>query len=341
MRSLTYKIAAVALAATTSMASWAQEYTLRFHQFLPVQANVPANTFKPWIKKIATESNGRLKIQMFSSMTLGGTPPQLYGQASDGVVDIVWTLPGYTPGRFPKTEVFELPFIATTSGEKTSRAFWDYVQKNALDEYKDVHLLAAHVHGPGLLHTKQAITGLESLRGMKIRGGTRIVNEMLVKLGAEPVGMPVSSMSEALSKGVIDGTTLPWEVVPAFKVHQLTHNHTTFSGDRALYLATFVMAMNTKAYDKLPPDLKKVLDDNSGAELSALLGRTSDQGDTSGRAAAEKAGNSIVQLPPAEVQRWRQATSTVETEWVQHMKTIGIDGASLLKDAKDLVAKYQ
>ena len=340
MGSLKLKIATLALAATASMGSWAQEVTLRLHQFLPPQGNVPAKAFVPWMKKLEVESKGRLKVQMYSAMQLGGSPAQLYDQAKDGVVDIIWTLPGYTPGRFPKSEVFELPFMASMSAEKTSRAYWDYVQKNALDEFKDVHVLAVHTHGPGLFHTKRPITGLESLNGMKIRGGTRVVNNMLVKLGATPVGMPVSGVTEALSKGVLDGTTIPWEVVPAFKVQDLAKNPTTFAGNRALYVTTFVMAMNKSAYNKLPADLKKVLDDNSGQELSVLLARTSDDGDIIGRDISIKAGNKITELDIAEVQRWRRTASTVESDWIKEMQAKGIDGARLLAEAKELIAKY-
>ncbi len=273
-------------------------------------------------------------------MQLGGTPPQLFDQARDGVVDIVWTLPGYTPGRFPKSEVFELPFMAGLSAEKTSRALWDYVQKNAMDEYKDVHVLAVHTHGPGLFHTKRPVENLDSLRGMKIRGGTRVVNSMLVKLGATPVGMPVPAVTEALSKGVLDGTTIPWEVAPALKVQELVKNHTTFAGNRALYVTTFVVAMNKASYNKLPADLKKVIDNNSGLEFSALIARTQDEGDAVGRELAVRAGNKITELDANEVKRWRETASVVEAEWVKDMQAKNIDGARLLSEAKALIAQY-
>ncbi len=341
MKSWTFKVAALALAASASLGAFAQEVTLRLHQFLPPQGTVPSKALAPWAKKIEEDSKGRIKVQMFSSMQLGGTPPQLFDQARDGVVDIVWTLQGYTPGRFPKTEVFELPFIAGLSAEKTSRALWDYVQKNAMDEYKDVHVLALHTHGPGLFHTKQPVSGLESLRGMKIRGGTRVVNNMLVKLGATPVGMPVPAVTEALSKGVLDGTTIPWEVAPALKVQELVKHHTTFAGDRALYVTTFVVAMNKSAYHKLPADLKKVIDDNSGVEFSAAIARTQDAGDSVGRDLAVKAGNTITELDLAEVQRWRRTASAVEADWLKDMKGKNIDGEKLVSDAKSLISQYE
>ncbi|MFP5466473.1 MAG: TRAP transporter substrate-binding protein [Gammaproteobacteria bacterium] len=336
-----FKLATFALAASASLGSFAQEVTLRLHQFLPPQATVPAKAITPWIKKIEAESNGRIKIQMFSAMQLGGTPPQLFDQARDGVADITWTLSGYTPGRFMKSEVFELPFITGLSAEKTSRAFYEYVQKNAMDEYKDVQLLTAHTHGPGLFHTKQPVTGLESLRGMKVRGGTRIVNNMLTKLGATPVGMPVPAVTEALSKGVIDGTTIPWEVGPSLKVHELVKHHTSFAGGNGLYVTVFVLAMNKNSYNKLPADLKKVIDNNSGIETAAFFGRAMDEGDKVGRDLAIKAGNKMTELEPAEVQRWRRTASTVESDWIKEVGAKGIDGARLVSEARALISKYE
>jgi hypothetical protein len=161
---------------------------------------------------------------------------------------------------------------------------------------------------------------------MKIRGGSRIINNMLDKLGATPVGMPVPAVTEALSKGVISGTTIPWEVTPALKVSQLVKNHTTFAGTHGLYTQTFVFAKNKNAYEKLPADLKKVIDQNSGIEVAAMFGRAMDQGDVAGRAIAVKAGNNIVALDVNETQRWRRTAAAVETDWINEMKGKGVDG---------------
>ncbi|QCB46115.1 TRAP transporter substrate-binding protein [Hydrogenophaga sp. PAMC20947] len=321
-------------------AAMAQEVvTLRLHQFLPGQATIPAKAIAPWAKKVETESGGKIKIQMYNTMQLGGTPPQLFDQARDGVVDLTWTVLGYTPGRFSKTEVFELPFI-TTTGEASSRAIQEYVETYAADEFKSVKLIAVHTHGPGLFHTKNPITKLEDLKGMKIRGGSRIINNMLTELGATPVGMPVTAVTEALSKGVLDGTTIPWEVVPAVKVQEIVKNHTTFAGNHGLYNSTFAFSMNRAAYDKLPADLKKVIDNNSGIETAAMFGRAMDEGDKVGRGLAEKAGNNIVALDAAETQRWRKTAADVETMWVDEVKAKGIDGAKLATAARALIVKY-
>ncbi len=340
MKKLKFRAIGLVCATLFAGSAMAQQVTLRLHQFLPPQATIPAKAIIPWAQKVEKESGGKIKVQMFHAMQMGGSPAQLFDQAKDGVADITWTVLGYTPGRFMKTEVFELPFLTGLSAEDSSRALFEYVQKNAMDEFSSVKLLTVHTHGPGLIHTKQPVTGLESLRGMKIRGGTRIVNNMLVKLGATPVGMPVPAVTEALSKGVLDGTTIPWEVGPSLKVHELVKHHTTFAGGNGLYVTTFALSMNKGAYDKLPADLKKVIDNNSGIETAAFFGRAMDEGDKTGRDIALKAGNKITELEPAEVQRWRRTASTVESDWVTEVAKKGIDGKKLASEARALIAKY-
>ncbi|TDQ44769.1 TRAP transporter substrate-binding protein [Tepidicella xavieri] len=343
MKLLKLRTLGVLCAAFTAASAMAQTVTLRLHHFLPPQATIPANAITPWAKKIEEESQGRLRVQIFPAMQMGGTPPQLYDQAKDGVVDVIWTVLGYTPNRFVRTEVFEIPFIAPSgpgAAEATSKAAWEFVQKHASEEFRDVKLLAVHTHGPGLFHTRNPITHLESLRGMKIRGGTRIVNNMLVKLGATPVGMPVPAVTEALSRGVIDGTTIPWEVAPSVKVTEIVKNHTAFSGDKGLYNMAFAFAMNRNTYDRLPADLKKVIDNNSGLELSAAFGRAMDQGDKAAYEEARKTGNNIVVLGEAETRRFLETAASVEADWVNEMRGRGIDGAKLAAEARALIAKH-
>ncbi|WP_300648541.1 TRAP transporter substrate-binding protein [Hydrogenophaga sp.] len=335
-------IAALAALGATTLAGSAlaqQTVTLRLHQFLPPSATIPARAIAPWARKIEAESGGRIKVQLFHSMSMGGTPPQLFDQARNGVVDLTWTVLGYTPGRFNKSEVFELPFMSGQA-EPASRAFHEYVEKFAADEFKDVKLLAAHTHGPGLFHTKEPVTGLESLRGMKVRGGSRVISNMLAKLGATPVGMPVPAVTDALTKGTIAGTTIPWEVTPSLKIAELVKNHTTFAGPTGLFTQTFALVMNRASYDKLPADLKAVIDKNAGVETAAFFGRAMDDGDKAGMDVAKKAGNSIVKLDAAETKRWQTAAMAVEADWVKEVQGKNIDGAKLVSEARALIARH-
>jgi TRAP-type C4-dicarboxylate transport system substrate-binding protein len=171
-----------------------QTVTLRLHQFLPAKAPVPNNFIAPWAKKVEEDSKGRIKIELYPSMQLGGTPPQLFDQVKDGVVDIIWTLPGYTAGRFPRTEAFELPFIAGNA-EQSSAAAWHFYEKHLRDEFRDVKVLAVHTHSPGQIHVKgEGVRKLEDMKGKRLRAPTRTVTELLKGLGATPVGMPVPQL---------------------------------------------------------------------------------------------------------------------------------------------------
>ncbi|XDA99123.1 TRAP transporter substrate-binding protein DctP [Sulfitobacter sp. LCG007] len=317
----------------------AQDVTLRMHQFLPPQANVPKLVLDVWADKVEADSDGRIKVERYPSMQLGGTPPELMDQAIDGVADIVWTVVGYTPGRYPTTEVFELPFMMTDA-RATSRAYWQMFEKHMKDtEFKDLHILGTWVHGPGLIHSNKEVRSPSDMQGLKIRGGSRLVNSLLEKTGATPVGMPVPAIPEGLSKGVIDGTTIPWEVTTSLKVPELVHNHTEFTGN-ALYVLTFVLAMNKDKYESLPDDLKKVIDDNSGEEFSVFAGGTQADSDGPARQIAVDLGNNIVTLNEEETRVWIEASQPIYDEWVADMNGKGIDGQALIDEARALIDQY-
>jgi TRAP-type C4-dicarboxylate transport system substrate-binding protein len=318
-----------------------QTVTLKFHTFMAPMSNVWLTMHKPWMEKVEKDSGGRIKFEGYPAMQLGGTPVQLYDQARDGVVDIVWTLPGNTAGRFPRVEAFELPFMMNNA-EATSKAYWEYVQTQAPDEFKETHVIALHVHGPGMFHsaTKQ-IRSVGDLRGMKVRGPTRQITKMLGSVGATPVGMPLPAITDALSKGTIDACAIPWEVVPSIKVHELTKFHSEFDNTgAALYTTTFVMAMNQAKYNSLTPDLKKVIDANSGMAASAWLGKTQQSNDPAGRKTAVDRGNTIYQFTAAQREEFVKLSSQVDDEWVADMDKRGFKGAQLLSTAKALIAKH-
>ena len=332
---------AAALASPALVGLAQSSVTLKFHTFMSPTSNVWLNMHKAWMDKVEKDSGGRIKFEAYPAMQLGGSPMQLYDQAKDGVVDIVWTLPGNTPGRFPRTEVFELPFMMTNA-EATSRAFWEYIQTKAADEYRDIHLIALNVHGPGVFHVKsRLITQPDDLRGLKMRGPTRQITKTLGHLGATPVGMPLPQIPDALSKGVIDGCVLPWEVVPSVKVHELVSHHSEFDPKGgALYTTTFVMGMNKARYESLPPDLKRVIDANSGPDTSAFLGRVQQAGDMPARRQAVERGNRIHTLGLAQAQEFRRRARLVEVEWVQDMDRRGFNGRDLLESARRLIDKH-
>jgi TRAP-type C4-dicarboxylate transport system substrate-binding protein len=326
-----------ALAVIAGSGAWAQEVKLNLHQLLPERATIPAKAILPWIEKVQNDSGGRIQITHYPSMQLGGKPPELYDQAADGVADITWTVIGYTPGRFPKTEAFELPFMVGDSAG-SSKAFHQYVLANGMDEFSDTHPIVFHTHGPGWIHSNTSVATLDDVAGQKLRGPTRVTAKLLEKLGATPVGMPVPAVPEAVSKKVIDGAIIPWEVTLPLKMSELTKYHSGFASKPGLYTATFVMTMNKDAYAALPDDLKAVIDANSGPDVSALFGAAMDAADVIGRKVATDAGNTITELD-GEKARWMEVGDQVTADWIAEMDGKGLDGAALVQSAKDFIAQ--
>ncbi len=319
----------------------AQEVTLKLHHFLGPTAPAQRAFFEPWAERIAEQSDGRIAVEIYPSMTLGGSPPQLISQLRDGVVDIVWTVTSYTPGQFPRTEVFELPFVHGGDAVATNLAIQDLYDEYLAEDFRDIHPLLVHVHAGQAFHTvDRAIRTLEDVRGLKLRIPTRTGAWVIEALGANPVGMPVPEVPQALSKQVIDGALIPFEVVLPLKVHELTKYSTEGPDGTRLGTSTFLYAMNKDSYESLPDDLRKVIDDNSGANLAEEAGRIWMASEEPGRNATTGHGNEIVVLSEEEIGRFREATEPVIDRWIEEVSGQGIDGAAMVEAAREAVAKH-
>ncbi|WP_394178610.1 TRAP transporter substrate-binding protein [Marinomonas posidonica] len=342
MKNLKLKALAFVAGAALSTSVLAEaEYTFKLHHMLPPVSNAQVNFLQPWADKVEAESNGRIHIDIYPAMQLGGKPPQLFDQTRKGIVDMSWTVGGYTPGRFPKATAFELPFMPLNA-RITSMAMQEYAETEMQDELKDVHLLTLHTHFPGSLHSRtKDIKTLEDLDGMKVRSPNKMMADALNILKANTVFMPVPSMPSALSKGVIDVTALPFEVVKPMKIHELATHHTEFKGDRGFYTQFFIFSMNKKSYNKLPDDLKKVIDDNSGIPLAGFVGDVFDAYEIGARKDAVDNGNTFNTIEGAEYDRWKETLAPVTEQWIEDMNDDGYDADHLLDKAKTLIEKYE
>jgi len=313
------------------------EYSFKLHHMLPPMAMAHTKFLVPWAEKVEKESNGRIKIDIFPAMQMGGKPPQLFDQARKGVADITWTVAGYTPGRFPKGGVFELPFVPTNA-EVTSKALQEYAETEMQDELEEVHLLALHTHAPGTLHARDGVLKtVADLADKKVRAPNKLMAQVFKDAGASAIFMPVTQMTSALSKGVLDVAVLPFEVVAPLKIHEQTRYHTEIKGDRGLYAQFFVFSMNKDAYASLPADLKKVIDNNSGIELAGHIGSLFDQSEITGRDRAVANGNTFYTMADDEVAAWKKKTRPVVKDWIEDMD----EGQRLFDKANALISKYE
>ena len=332
-------VALIGVAFLSAAPATAQEVTLKLHHFVPPVAPPHKAFLKPWADKVMKESKGRIKIEIYPSMGLGGRPPQVFDQVKDGIVDIGFTLPGYTPGRFPKTEVFELPFMHVDA-VTTNRAMQDYFEKHLQEEYKDVHVLLLHVHDGQYFHTRTPIRKFEDFKGKTFRTPSPAGTLLIEALGANAYHSPVTEMAQLLSKGVVDGVMVPFEIVPPFKVHQMVKYHVTTAGSR-VHTSVFLFAMNRNSYARLPADLKKVIDNNARRNLAEFAGKVWVDAEKPGIALSKKRGNEFITLSAAETAKVKAAGKKAQQRWVEQVKAKGIDGAALLKDAEAMLAKYK
>ena len=242
----------------------AADYTMRLHHLSPPVAAAHRLFFTPWTERVYEQSGKRLKIDIYPSMQLGGRPPQLIDQVRDGVVDMVWTLPGYTPGRFPRLEVFHLPFVHTTT-LATNMALQDFQEMHLQEEFKDYKILLLHVHaGNVFIMRNKPLRRLEDFKGLKIRTPHRGGSWFIEAMGATAVGTPIGEVTPLLSRGVIDGALVPYEIIWPFKMHEMTKFSIDIPGNARVQTAVFFLGMHKKSYEKLPADLKTVLDDSTG-----------------------------------------------------------------------------
>ncbi|UUX48476.1 TRAP transporter substrate-binding protein [Nisaea acidiphila] len=323
-----------------STVAQAADVTLTMAHFLSPKAPPHAKFLEPWAKKIEAESGGRIKIEIFPSMTLGGKPPELYRQLRDGAADIVWTLTGYTPGVFPRTEVFELPGVHQGSAEATSLAIQDEFALIA-EDFKDIKPLLVHVHAGQAIHlVNGCVDGVAGLKGMKLRTPSRTGGWMISSWGAEPVGMPVPALPQALSKGVVDGALIPFEIVPPFKVHELTKCSIVGANGSRFGTSVFLFAMNKDRYESLPADLKAIIDANSGTAIAGEAGKLWDAIETPGQKLQEKTGSPVKMLDQAATDGFSALTDQVTAKWVEEATAAGIDAKALVTAAKAAVAKH-
>jgi len=331
--------ASVAVPAVMRVACADAPITLKLHHSFSAVSGVHDKFLVPWARKVEAESGGRIQIDIFPSMQLGGAPVALFDQARDGTTDIAWAAPSLTPGRFPRIETFELPFLASSRSLVSSKALMDFAAINLKDEFHEVYPLCFSCSDRAVVHATGPIRTIEDVKDLKIHVQTRLVGEAMRTLGAHPVLMPSAQLPDALAQHVVDACIDPWHVVPPLRLNELLRSHTEFS-NTSPGARTYVLAMNKGAYDRLPRDLKIVIDNNSDQLAAGMAGAMWDIQAAAVANTAVERGDLIVTLLPEAVAHWRKATEPVVEAWRKEMKEQKIDSAKLLLGAHALLAKY-
>jgi len=314
----------------------AKTIELKFaHPYSPMHPQ-HRKVFVPWAKKLEKKTNGQLKIKFIPGGALG-KPGQAYSVVEKGIADITFDIQDYSPGRFPLTSVFELPFMIK-SAEKASVAFWKtYAKTPALQkEYDSTKVLWLNVHSPGgFTSMKKPIRTLDDLKGMKMRTASAFVTKALRIFESVPVTMPITEVYTSLERGVVDGTVLIYDGITVFKLDDLLKYVTAAD----FYTMTFFVTMNKNKYNALPDDVKKVIDANSGEMMSMISGRQNEQETVAARKTCLAKGLEEIQFSQADTQKLIQMTMPLRDEWVKEMEAKGLPGKAVLETALQYLAE--
>ena len=338
---LTLPLVATLLTSTLKYAYSDDPQVLTVHHFLSPTHILQTALLEPLNKDLSRLSGGRLSLKIYPSMALGGKANQLYSQVRDGSVDIVWSLIGYTPGVFPRSEVFELPGVHLSSATATALAMYDTKDLLA-DDFNDVELLFLHVHPGNAIHTvDDKIYSLSDLRNLKLRTPSRTGAWMISSWDAAPVAMPIPALPQALSRKAVDGALVPFEVMPSLGLEKLTNFSVIAPDNHRFGTAVFYLIMNKQRFLSLPEKLQKILKQQTGKERILNISQEWDKSDAIGIKAQRDTGTEIHELSKQKMKEFSKTFENINQRWIKEANELGIDGDKLLKTAKEAVKKRQ
>ena len=321
----------------TLSSAWSADYEFTLHHFLG--PNSPAQTvlLEPWAERVRADSDGRIDIRIHPSMSLGGRPSDLVEQVESGEVDMIWTLAGYTPGRFPRTEVFELPAVHFRSAYATNRAIIANEDLIAPD-YDGLKPLLVHVHAGNAIHLRDRdATRPVDLRDLRLRTPSRTGGWLIDTWQAEPVAMPLPEVPTAIESGRIDGALIPFEAYSAINLQDHV-SHSVLGSDGSRFgTSVFLFLMNEDRFNALPEDLQAVINDNIGLELAKEMGYAWDDLEVPGRMSQY---DQLTKINLKQIYAFEDLSEQVVERWIEDMAKQGIDGRVLVDSARKYVARY-
>lgn len=316
----------------------AQEFRFTLHHMLSPQSAAHREMLSVWAERVKEASGGRIEIEIYPSMTLGGTPPELISQVRDGVVDIVWTVAGYTPGLHPRSEVMELPGVFNGDARAAGLALFDMFD-DLKDDFGGIHVLWLHTHGGHAFHTRDKLIRTPAdAAGLRIRTPSRTGAWSIEALGATPVATSVPELPQALQRGTVDAAIIPFEIIPPLQLQEQTRYQIEGAGGMRFGTAMFHVSMNLDRWNALPADIQAIFTEVSGRDWWGEVGDIWEGTEAWGIGIATAAGNEHIVLTEEETQAFLDALAPVVDRWIADVAAQGIDGAALVERARALVA---
>jgi TRAP-type C4-dicarboxylate transport system substrate-binding protein len=308
---------------------------LRFSHLWPASAVMNTDAFEPWAKKIQEESGGRIKVEIYPSATLS-KPDATYDAVAKGTIDLGVQVPSYVNGRFPLTQIAELPGMSSSGVQMSCMLQKLYDDGVISSEYEDTHLLFMIGSEPGTLHTiNRPIRKPDDMKGMRIRRPSAIAGDIIQAAGGTPVGLPVTDVYTSLQRGVIDGVSSTWDSTGSFRLTELVNTHTTMP----LHSSALLVTMNKAKYESLPDDLKKIIDNNSGKEMAKIAAKVFDTLAAKYSEEARAKGDIMINIPdPLNDPEWKVPLEAGTKKYLADIEARGLDAQMVYRKAKEASA---
>jgi TRAP-type C4-dicarboxylate transport system substrate-binding protein len=332
------KLAPLAAAVALALPLSAQAQTeLKFSTFVPPTHGFVVDVLEPLARDIEKKSGGKATVRVFAGNSPFGKTENQADQVKQGVVDLAFGLNGIPRGRYLRTSIMEMPFVAE-SADSASRALWAMRDGPLKDDWKEFKLAALHCHNPGLFHTRdKPLKDIHDVKGLRMRAPNPPTQTLLAFLGATPVGMPPGQVYESLDKGVIDGAVFPWDAIKGFRLENSLKHHL----DARVYTSCFHLVMNPKRFDALPPEVKKAIDSSIGEPLVERFGGWWNKWDEAGLAAVKPLNHQIVPVPDATREKWRAELKPVIDDELGKLDKEGVkDARAIYAEMLKQVARY-
>ncbi len=304
--------------------------TLRVSAYLSPLSHSVQNIYKPWMERVSEASQGRIQFETYWGGGLGRNPYKQFDIVKAGITDIGLVQPSYTPGQFPQLQVFELPFMMRSSTE-ASLVAWRLYERGLFTGFDDVKLLGLWTAEPSNLFTRDPVKNYADIAKLKIRSVGRLEGDFLHRLNAVPEALHPADAVEALRRGTIDGAVQGWIAINTFQ----TYRETSYVITAPLGTVTFSVLMNKDAWNRVPPDLQTIINENSGTYIALLGGNAYDrlQAEISSRLKTEK-HLIFVDADPAELEEMETYVKPIAETWAARTPL----GAETYRAIQDILA---
>jgi len=308
---------------------------LSFAHWLPAKHPIHPKGFVPWAESITKASGGTINFTFYPAQQLGKAKDH-FDMARDGIADVIWTNPGYTPGRFPIAAAGEMPFLFANA-KSGSKAYDTWYRKHNKREMREVYYCLGHVHDPGAFHTKEKITHPDQIKGKKVRPGNATMARFAKVLGGASVQVSAPESRDALAKGTADMITFPWNSIRLFGIDKVTTHHL----DIPLYVVNFVMAINKAKYQSMSSNQQKVIDDHCNPEWAEKVASAWAGWEAQGRLDTIADQSQTVHSPSSsEIEAWKVAAKPLYDSWVKDMKKTRLDADAVYKELQGTLDQH-